>query len=126
MLRRQSARRVERASAERDLKHAEQIQRDEHDQRGEAHHKDRATELHSPAGPMSGRLDTDDNGGQHEKRHEHTECIDKTELAHMPWFASGFADETENFQRDDRQDAWHDVQNQPADEGVEQHLPERL
>jgi len=35
------------------------------------------------------------------------------------------ADEAENFQRDDRQHARHDVQDQPADEGADEHFPKR-
>ena len=120
------ARRVQRASAERDFKHAEQIQRDERDERGEADDENRAAELHSPAGVMSGGLDADDDGGEREKREQHAERVNQAEFADAARFAFGLADEAEDFQRDDRQHARHDVQNQPADEGVEQHLPERL
>ena len=126
MFRRQPAGGIQGASAERDFKHAEQIQRHQRDQRGEADDKDRAAELHAPAGMMSGGLDADDDGGEHEKRHQHAEGIDEAELADVARVAPGFADKAKNFQRDDRQHAGHDVQNQSADERVEQHAPERL
>ena len=54
-------------SAERDFKDAEQVQRDERDERGEADDENRAAELHSPAGLMSGGFDADDDGRENEK-----------------------------------------------------------
>ena len=98
-----------RPSAERDFKHAEQIQCHEHDERGETDDKNRAAELHAPAGMMSGGFDPDDYSGQGGKRHQHAERIDETELADVARVTPGFADETEDFQRDDRQHARHDV-----------------
>ena len=80
VLRGEFARRVQRASAERDFKHAEQIQRHERDERGEADDEDRAAELHSPAGVMPGGLDADDDPRQRQKRHQHAERIDKPSL----------------------------------------------
>ena len=67
VLRGEFARRIQRASAQRDFKHAEQIQRDERDERDEADDEDRAAELHSPAGVMPGGLDADDNGRERKK-----------------------------------------------------------
>jgi len=118
--------RVECASAERDFKHAEQVQCDERDENGEADEKNGVAELHAPTGLMSGGLDADNNGRECEKRNQHAGRIDQTHCADVARFAFGLADETEDFQRDDRQHARHQIQDQAADEGVEQHLPEWL
>ena len=115
------ARRIQCASAQRDFKHAEQIQRHERDEHGEADDENRAAELHSPAGVMAGGLDADDDAGQREKGNEHAERVNQAEMADAARFAARLADEAEDFQRDDWQHAWHDVQNQSADESVEQH-----
>ena len=69
MLRCQYPRSVERASAEIDFKDTEQIQCHERNERCQADHKNRAAELHAPAGMMSGGLDADDNGCECEKRY---------------------------------------------------------
>src|ERR1039458_9230378 len=68
MLRGEVARRIERASAERDFKNTEQIQRDQRNERDEADNENGAAKLHSPTGVMTRRLDADDDGRKHEKR----------------------------------------------------------
>ena len=121
-----SARRIQRASAGRDFKHTEQVQRHERDERREADDENRAAELHSPAGVMPGGLDSDDKNCKGKKRSEHAERVNQAEVADAARFAAGLADEAKDFERDDRQHARHDIQNQPADEGEEEHSPERL
>ena len=117
---------VQGASAERDFKDAEQVQRDERDERGEADDENGAAELHAPAGLMSGGFHADDDGGEHEKRAQHADRVNSAERSRAARRTAGLVDEAEDFERDDRQHARHQIQNQPADEGVEQHLPEGL
>ena len=85
----------------------------------------RVAELHAPAGFVSGGLDANDQARQHEEGHQHTERVDQAQPADPARIILGLADEAENLQGDDGQDAGHDVQNQPAEESVEQHLPKR-
>jgi len=75
-----------------------------------------APELELPEKPVTDFADTADTLAP----------PDPAERADAARRAFGLADEAEDFERDDRQHARHDVQNQSADEGVEQHLPERL
>ena len=75
---------------------------------------------------MAGGLDPDDNGREREKGNQHAGRVNQAHRPDVARFTLGFADEPENLQRDDRQHARHQVQNQPADKGVDQHLPERL
>ena len=118
--------RADGASAKDDFKHPEQVQRDERDKRGQAHDENRTAKLHPPASVIARRLDADDQGGEREEREQHAGRVDQAEVADTARLAFGLADEAEDFQRDDRQHARHDVENQPADEGEQQHLPERL
>ena len=53
---------VQSASAKRDFKHAEQVQRDQRDERSEADDENRAAKLHPPTSLMSGGLDANDDG----------------------------------------------------------------
>ena len=108
-----------------DLEQAEEVQRDEGHQRGEQDQELRVAELHSPARLVPGGLDANHQARQHEERHQHAQRVDQAQLADLARFILGLPDEAENLQGDDRQDAGHDVQNQPAEEGVEQHLPKR-
>ena len=125
MLRRQGPRRIHDAPARIDFEEPEEVQRDEGHERGEQDQELRVAELHSPAGFVSGGLDANHQARQHEERHQHAQRVDQAQLADPARLILGLPDEAENLQGDDRQHAGHDVQDQPAEESVEQHLPKR-
>ena len=90
-------RRVQRSSAERDFKNAEQVQRDQRDEGGEADEKNRIAKLHSPARVAPCRLDADDDSRQRKERKQNPERIDQTKFADAARLAFGLVDEAENF-----------------------------
>ncbi len=113
------------APARVDFEQPEEVQRHEGHQRGEQHEELRVAELHPPAGFVSGSLDANHQARQHEERHQHAERVDQAQFADLARLILGLPDKAEDLQGDDGQDAGHDVQNQPAQESVEQHLPKR-
>ncbi len=74
---------------------------------------------------MAGGLDANHQAREHEERDLHAERVDHAQSANLARLILGLTDEAEDLQSDDREHAGHHVQDQPAKEGVEEHLPER-
>ena len=107
-----------------DFEDAEEIQGKNEDDRSYNIVEPRVLELEGPGDFAPGGLEGDDDGGESEEPKENAGGEGEAVLEDVGARISGLAHEAENLQRDDRQHAGHEVEDEAADQAEEEVGPE--
>ena len=107
-----------------DFEDAEEIQGKNEDDRSYDIVEPRVLELEGPGDFAPGGLEGDDDGGESEEPKEDAGGEGEAVLEDVGARISRLAHEAENFQRDDRQHAGHEVEDEAADQAEEKVSPE--
>ena len=111
-------------SGQDDFEDAEEVQGKNKDDCSYDIIEPRVLELEGPGDFAAGRFERDDDGGESEEPKEDAGGEGETMLEDIGAGVSGLAHEAENLQRDDRQHAGHEVEDEAADQAEEEVGPE--
>jgi hypothetical protein len=99
-----------------DLEQAQQVAGEESQQHHHEDEEQRLLELDAPADRAAGGLEGNQAAGENEEGEQDTRCRGQEPESDLAAAGAPMADDREDFQRQHRQHAGHDVQDQAAEQ----------